>query len=437
MPNPFGGGIDRREFLKASVAIGGTAALSGCLDLFDGNDEDEEMPDSPLEGTDNHDELPNRQFAWNDYQPDDGHGNIDLADHHVLLHLDYIGGGTPSDDDREKLENALQELEKAYDWSSYGLLFTVGYSRSYFDKYDEELPDSIDLPEPEPFSSFESPEFDTNDIFLHLASDFAEPVVAAEEALFGELSELNGHEVEHTIEDIIEVVDRRTGFHSAGMPAEKAPETQNVPGDGPPEASPTFMGFKAGFAESQATEDYIAFDDGVFEDGTTEHASVLRLHLDQWFEQESFTQQVGQMFSPEHANEDLVDGVGENLGDNAEIFDRDLPEKAFEHAQGGMVGHAQKAARGNRDEDGNPITLRRDFDSTDDNRATFHFITLQETISQFKLVREAMNGEDLAETTSIGQRMNNGILQYITTERRGNFLIPPREHRSFPTPNPD
>jgi hypothetical protein len=47
-----------------------------------------------------------------------------------------------------------------------------------------------------------------------------------------------------------------------------------------------------------------------------------------------------------------------------------------------------------------------------------------------------MNGTDLSETAAVGGRSNNGILQYMTVKRRGNFLLPPREHRAFPTPRP-
>jgi hypothetical protein len=100
-----------------------------------------------------------------------------------------------------------------------------------------------------------------------------------------------------------------------------------------------------------------------------------------------------------------------------------------------MVGHSQKSARA-RDEDGSPLMIRRDFDSTDDQQATLHFVSLQRTVSDFVDTRDAMNGENLAEGSAVGQKNNNGILQYMTVLRRGNFFLPPREHRSLPTPNP-
>jgi len=47
-----------------------------------------------------------------------------------------------------------------------------------------------------------------------------------------------------------------------------------------------------------------------------------------------------------------------------------------------------------------------------------------------------MNGTDVAEQSAVGRRNNNGILQYIRTERRGNFLVPPRSLRALPPANP-
>jgi hypothetical protein len=139
------------------------------------------------------------------------------------------------------------------------------------------------------------------------------------------------------------------------------------------------------------------------------------------------------MFCPVHAEEGLVEGTGENLEDSAEIAERGCPAHADEHAESGVVGHAQKAARAR--EDGAPLILRRDFDSTDDDQATVHFVALQRGIEEFVRTRTAMSGTDLAESGAVGQRTNNGILQYMTVERRGNYLIPPRTLRALPRPS--
>jgi len=45
-----------------------------------------------------------------------------------------------------------------------------------------------------------------------------------------------------------------------------------------------------------------------------------------------------------------------------------------------------------------------------------------------------MTGADLTGD-GVGQRLNNGLLQYIFVRRRGNFLVPPRSKRSLPDPD--
>jgi hypothetical protein len=58
-------------------------------------------------------------------------------------------------------------------------------------------------------------------------------------------------------------------------------------------------------------------------------------------------------------------------------------------------------------------------------------------MSHFEGVRKAMNGGDLTEISpAIRQRVNNGILEYIFVERRGNFLVPPMKLRSLPPARP-
>jgi hypothetical protein len=209
-----------------------------------------------------------------------------------------------------------------------------------------------------------------------------------------------------------------------------------------PEASPLFMGFEAGFRGNQASEDYVSFEDGPFAGGTTKVIANLRQRLDDWYEEQSFEERVMEMFSPSHAEQDLVEGVGSNLGSDSGIdqFVDDIETEALDH---GRVGHAQKAARANRDADGNVRLLRRHFESTDDigsdqKVASLHFPSLQRNISAFEEVRRAMNGTDMpAVTPAVRQRVNNGILEYIFVRRRGYFLVPPRRHRSLPTPRPE
>jgi len=422
-----GGEPTRRDVLKGAVAVGGAAALSACLEQTD----EEPVPNGP----DDPASLPERQHAWNERVRTDEYGNTLLPRHQILLYLTLPEGGTPTAADREAVESALRTLDRAYVRSSDGLLHSIAYSPRYFDRFDDELPDSIDLPEPRALSPFETPTFDTQDALLHLASDRADVVLAAEEALRGNEPMVNGSEMDATLTDAFEVADRRSGFVGAGMPAERQDGLSGIPESNPvPEDSPLFMGFMAGFQQNQATEDYVTLSDGPFASGTTKHVSNLRMRLDDWYSEQSFNDRVAEMFSPAHAEQELVEGVGENLGDGSGI-DREIIDDVAAHAREfGRVGHAQKAARGNREADGTVRTLRRHFESTDDDEAGLHFPSLQREITTFEEVRKAMNGTDLTDEPTIRQRVNNGILEYIFVKRRGNFLVPPRSRRALPTP---
>jgi len=421
-------GIPRREFVKTAVAIGGSAALAACLQR-------ETAPDLPT-GPDDLSGLPARQHAWNDVLATDEHGNDLAPRHHMLRLMDYSDDGQPTGAAQETMERALRTLERAYPRSNEGLLFTVSYSPAYFDRFDEPLPDSVDLQEPRTLAPFEEPELDRPDVVLHLASDYGSVLLAAEEAMFGDAEELNGVSVEASFDDLFDPVDRRTGFIGEGLPAghqdvEGIPDSKPVPDD-----APMYMGFKSGFKKNQATEDAVSIRAGPFADGTTQQLSFIRLHLQQWYEQDSRYHRVATMFCPIHAEDELVEGSGDNLGDTSRMTETGCPVHTEEHAREyGVVGHSQKSARARRDDQ--PLMLRRDFDSTNDGRASLHFLSLQRTISDFVDTREAMNGTDVAESGPVGQRTNNGILQYMTVERRGNFLVPPRACRSLPEVRPD
>jgi len=425
----------RREVLKAALATGGAAALSACLEAVD----DEPVP----QGVDDPETLPDRQFAWNDSLDRDEAGNVVLPEQHLFLYLSYDGeagsDGSPTDADRERLEAALRTIERAYERSNRGVVFDLGYSPAYFDRFEASLPESVDLPPPRGLTPVDTPTLDEQDALLQLASDRSDALLAIEETLFANGDDapetLNGVEVAGRLGDVFRIDDRRTGFIGPGLPAANQ-GVGGIPEDGPvPEAAPLFMGFKAGFAANQASEASVAIEDGPFAGGTTKHVARIRQQLDKWYTENSHEEMVSKLFSPQLADSGAVEGVGENLGDDsgitAELFAA-IDETADEF---GLVGHAEKAARGNRDSEGNVRTLRRHVESTDNDNASLHFPSYQQQISEFEAVQEAMNGTEIvADNPEIDPRVRNGIFRYIFVENRGNFLIPPRSIRALPTP---
>lgn len=421
--------LPRRSFVHRAVAVGGAGALAACIERESGGDVDLPQADTPP------DERPRRQHAWNDALESDEHGNVVPPEHHLFLLCSYEGE-TPTADERERVEEAFGVLDRAYQRGSEGLSFTVGYSPAYFERFDESLPESVDLPKPTPLAPFEEPALDDADLLVHLASDYGQVVLAGEQALRGDLDELNGIEVSASLSSVCSVEERREGFVGAGLPTEKArdDDLDGVPDpDSIPEDAPFFMGFTAGFAESQASEDRVTITDGPFAGGTTTHLSAIRINLRQWFEQDSRDERIAKLFSPGHVEDDLLEGAGNNLGSSSGISD--YVDDVEADARAGTVGHAQKAARAR--EDGEPIILRRDVNTVDGGRPGLHFLAHQRRIEDFVRTREAMNGTDLAEDSPIDQFSRNGILQYLTVYARGNYLVPPREYRALPSPQPE
>jgi hypothetical protein len=426
--------VSRREFVQAAVAVGGAAGLSACLDVGAGGDD---SIDAPPGG--DLDARHDRQHAWNESLERDADGNVDSPNHHVLAELSLTSDGAPDESARETVEAAFRDLERAIAWQHDGLLFTAGYTPAYFERYDASLPESVDLPEPGPLTSLEIPEsmeFDDHDVTVHLASDDPAVVLAAEEALLGNRDELNGHEMATSVSGVLEEVSRKTGFVGPGLPAEKQSELEGdlrgLPEHDIAEGAPFWMGYRSGFQETQASEDFVSIDEGPFAGGTTQHLESLRLQLETWFDQDSHHQRVSKLFSHVHADEERVGTFGEKLETGTDILP--IAEETDEDARDpGVVGHAQKAARARVD--GQPPLLRRDFNTTDMDYPGVHFLALQDAISTFVRVREAMAGEDLSNG-AVGTTENNGILQYLNVLSRGNYLLPPRSLRALPRPDP-
>ncbi|ELY53701.1 DUF7405 family protein [Natronococcus jeotgali] len=424
MTLPDRSALSRREYGRALVAAGGAAALSACLDAIGEPEGDRAVPT----GTDDPSSLPERQHAWNESLSTDADGNVRPAKHHVFAALS-LDIDDVDEDARATTEDTLETLERAYERSADGLLFTLGYTPSYFDRFDGELPDSVDLPEPEPLAPGEEPAFDGFDAVLHLASDRPEVVLEAEAGLFGERETLDGTAFEADLSGVFDRLPerRRTGFVGEGLPADRA-DVSGVPESIPADA-PFFMGFRSGFAESQAGEDRVTIDAGPFAGGTTQQLSSIGLQLEQWFGQENHRQRVAKLFSPEH-DEEAVGEVGEALGATNGLTDERVAATGDHARERGVVGHAQKAARAR--EDGEPLLLRRDVNTVDGDRPGVHFLSLQREIGDFVRVREAMTGADLEVSTA-----NSGIRHYLFVRRRGNYLVPPRSLRALPPAAPD
>jgi len=460
--------VNRREFTRSLLAAGGLLALQGCMDLesSDQNDQrsldDQGTPDStetvdgttetgtetptPTEkkvdldvprGTDDPSALPREQHAWNDYLVRDMNGNTTLPQHQVLLFLEYTGEIPPSNDDRETVSAALRSVEEAFQWGTAsranalentGLLYTIGYSPTYFDRFGSDLDDSVDMAPPKTVLDElgeSTSKADTFDALLLLTSDRASVCLAAEEAMFGTVETLNGVDINHRLGTVFDIAERRTGFVGAPLPSNR------LSFDEIPEHSPMSMGFKSGFKDNQLSESKATISKGPFAGGTIQLVSRLDIDLSKWYDLDE-TDRVQAMFSPEHTPEE-VGPVGEGLGNHSGITEESVKQLDQESRSGCPVGHSEKVARA-RDENFDPLILRRSESiATDESvrpdgdKVGFNFTSVQRSIEDFIETREAMEFD--GEHGCV-----NGIIDFLETRRRAVFLIPPRHNRALPAP---
>ena len=361
--------------------------------------------------------LPRRQYAWTETLARDAEGNSIAPRFDRLLFFDIHGRGTPNH--ARVLEAALRTLERRFVWRPSGLLFTVAWGPRYFERtlgINSPIQRAIEL------SNFESPAIDDYDMCLHLASDDERRLVEIEGALLhGEhLAGANGW---LEISSALRWRETRSGFVGAGLPARHQHAGGIPSGDPVPRGAPLFMGFKSGLRKNQATEDAVAITEHPFVDGTTMQVSYMRLRLDGWYGQLSQSERVARMYAPEVTPEQV-----KHFTTDAESDPQLLGQAATRY---GVVGHAQASAGARKH--GKPLIIRRDFNTVDGGQAGLHFVSIQRTIEDFMVTRTAMNATQArVENPAVGDRTNNGINEFISVLKRGNYIIPARRHRAFP-----
>lgn len=404
----------RRTALARLGTLAGAVGLTGCASLL-GAEESGGVPG--LEPNPHADALPSRQYAQNEHLPTDEHGNDLQPRYRRLLLLNLTT--EPSDEAARTVERAMRTLEAAYDWRRDGLFHVLGWGSGYFDRIGKLGTSPIS--HPRVLSRTDEPDLQSFDAALLLESDVPSHFAAVENAMFGSRDALAGEPVESTLDEVFDVADRRTGFMGEGLPAEHA-DAEGVPARSLPEDAPMFTGFFSDRSGTQASEDRVAIESGRFADGTTMHLSSLALSLDTWWQGMTDDDRVARMFSPEFDPSDVAD------------FGSDVPfsDAVREHAQRfDVVGHHEKVAQVRKG--GEPLILRRDFNTVDHGRAGVHFISFQRKLAHFRRTRKAMNGWYVRDDSpAVTDRENNGVLNFITVRSRANFYVPPREDRSFP-----
>ncbi len=525
-----GTGVDRRSFIKSALLVGGSAGLSSLTSLLGASGTAAATDTAEVTVGD----RDNRQHAWNDYSAS-LHGTKVPPEYTLFLCLDLaddaVENGTPTADAREQVAAALDSLEETFGWDNDGLLFTIGYSPAYFDRFDESLPGKLSdrtsalglidpavtvdvaaAPHEDP-SEIAAEEYDA---VLHMASDDPVTLLQAELALWdadGDLdsdldkqgpgSSVSVPDLEGTFEDVFErptaPPGRRVSYVGHDTIVEEFEEAlagTDFEGieEEIPEESDLSMGMNVLFKNSNPPEPLATLTEdgalagtpqepGMFAQGTIEHVSKLDIGLDDWYGNNDIDERRKQLLSPDHT-EDNTGVAGEELGESTATDTAlrnaggdGLAERVVEDAENGeLVGHAQKIARARapmearqtgddgaerqddlRGHDGvqelEPPLLRRDAPTADTGRPGLNFVSLMRFNGYMHYIRQAMNGgafdtaafgvdgdarldhEGVAETVN-GENSegnnDNGIVPYLETTRRGNYLVPPITLRALP-----
>lgn len=445
MPCPHGNSaessrISRRDFVRVAVSIGGASALSACMarDSDETNSKKASLPDLPAGEPGS---VPARQHSWAEYVLTDEHGNPKFPEYQSFLFLDYARKGVPSDDDRATVESAFQTLEEAFVWGAGeqahqkffhdGLFFTISYSPTYFERFDEDLPEGIDLRPPEAVLDAigeDQSKADDYDAVLHLGTDYPKVLLATELALFGERDELNGVEMKDHLGEVFEQRERRAGFVGEGLPAENLDEERIS------EEAPHSMGFKSGLLDNLPSEDRVTIDDGPFAGATTKHVSQLAIDTESWYDRD-LDGRVERMYSPHHTAEEVGE-AGKNVAASSGVTEEMAEATATDAREHGVVGHSQKLARA-RDDSFTPRLLRRgDFNAARPDGSVLNFGSLHRGIDDLIETLQAMYDIDFDGEAPAVDEGNDGILSVLETKSRGTYLMPPRALRALPPTRP-
>ena len=451
----------RRRFLggAAAAAIGG----AGIYELVD------ELTKSPSRPAVEPTGLPHEQHVF-DLRTVTSDGVDVLV---PPLHSEVITGTITATDLRSAqndLETALLRLDTQYPLNPAGLGVTVAWGLPYFDHhvgaaarahlpFDHRAGKSVLLPSRRFPSDPEGTVLESNDVAVLLRSDRREHIDAARKALFDDL-------------DVFEITSIRRGFAGGAFGGGKSLPQQlavaaGVPGaDLIPDGAELFLGFtstqKAGLGPrliaNHETLGFVDLRTGYFHGGTHMHLSHITEDLEAWYLNFDFDERVLTAFQPGMTN--VKQGAQTVPQGPHQIATVAETERTFKRT--GRFGHSasiQFTSRLQRQmvgpdgtvyPKGTAIPQRADFNtldnpfvfSSDHARDRFsntpaagvHFVVFNPSGDDFERNRLAMDGVmPGGKKLDVAQRSRaQGFNSVLTTTHRQNFLVPPREHRSFP-----
>lgn len=378
---------------------------------------------------------------------------------------------------QQRLDAALEEIERIYPLGPSGVFIQVGYGLSYFRNRipskltDEHFPKSTMAGSEGDWAVIDSIRFpkdpqnlvlEDNEVCFHFKSDFKEHVDNVIDALFepGE-STLNGIPAAHTyVGDLFTLTTKRRGFAGRGLPKVMGMR-HGIPGaEKVPDGAMLFMGFTSSHVHGLGAGNLPSFEtvpgytdlgvDDYFAGGTSMHLSHIAINLDQWYDLKA-QGRLHRMFHPRRTESAEV--LSPDQAPETSTFEEGRDEDAQQH---GMIGHNEQmqflsrvkeettTAYGETIPRGTVFFLRQDFDtvenpfefSTTDEidtnaRAGVHFIGFGPSAQHFEKMRLEMDGVEHQEKYNLPEE-NMGFTKFLVTTHRQNLVLPPRAHRSFP-----
>ncbi|HVS84456.1 MAG TPA: hypothetical protein VHD91_02360, partial [Gaiellaceae bacterium] len=370
---------------------------------------------------------------------------------------------------QRSLENVLRELDARYPATAAGLGVTTAWGLPYFERlvpaaWAQHAPHDVRAGKPALLAPRRFPSdpdttaLEENDVAFLLRSDTLAHIDDARAAIFA-LPEL-------------QMTSIRRGFAGGGFAGKtslpkKMAMAAGVPGaDLIPDTSELVLGFtstqKAGLGPGKiASFETLGFVDvrgGYFRHGTHLHLSHIAEDLEAWYLNFDFDERVLTVFRPGLSG--VKEGTQTVRQAPQDASSQPQLERLF-HKTGrfGHSGSIQPTSRLQQDvvgpdgthyPKGTAIPQRVDFNTLDNPfawssdpardklsktpAAGVHFAVFNPSSDDFERNRLAMDGI-LPDGTKLpvgaGSRAQ-GFNSVLTTTHRQNYLVPPREHRSFP-----
>ena len=378
---------------------------------------------------------------------------------------------------KQRLTDALADVERAYPLSPSGIFIQVAYGLPYFRQRipaavtKEHFPKSTMSGSEGEWAVIDSIRFpkdpadlvlEGNDVCFHFKSDFRDHIDNAIDALFhAGQQQLNGLPAANAyVGDLFTITSVRRGFAGHGMP-KVVGERLGIPGaEHIPAGSMLFMGFTSSHVHGLAAGNLPSFEtlpgytdvqvDDYFAGGTSMHLSHIAINLDQWYAL-PHQGRLHRMFNPRRTEAPEV--LSPDQSPITSTFEEQRDADAAEH---GVLGHNEQmqflsrmkeettTAYGEKLPRGTVFFLRQDFNtvenpfafSTTDTieslpRAGVHFIGFGPSAQHFEKMRLEMDGVDHQKRFDLPEE-NMGFTKFLVTTHRQNYVLPPRAHRSFP-----